>query len=132
MSIPINFPYLRGKTVNLFDYFASITIGANSTGVPITFTIPQQSQVSYLTLFGQGIDNANAWITTVWQIRVNGTPQQYYDKIQDQLAEFVDPKEIAPVTCRSGDVVDVFVQNNDGAAAHLFGARLRGFHNYGF
>lgn len=128
--IPNNFPYPRSHNVQLFDYFGSLSVGAGVSQTIITWTVPNQVKQGYLTMFGQGLDTPSQWSTAIWAIRVNGVPQQYYSLIQDQLAEFTDPKDIAPIVIRGSDIVSVTVSNGSGASG-LYGSRLKGFYDFG-
>jgi hypothetical protein len=131
MPIPVNFPYERSKRVESFDTYRSVTVavGTNPT-ILCTFQAPSNMGKGYITLFGHGIDDVTGWPLSTWQIRRNGAGVKDYAQIQDQLAEFTDPKEIGPIPFYASDVIDVVVINGS-AGAHLYAARLRGFVDYG-
>jgi len=130
MPIPANFPFPRSGSVESFDAYASASVPAATVDqVLVTLTVPQQAHRAYLTLFGHGIDDVSAWPLSVWRIRRNRIPVRDYNNIQDQLAEFQDPKEVGPVVIHAGETVDVVVTNNT-ALAHLYAARIRGFYDY--
>lgn len=131
MTIPVNFPFKHGPAPELFDFYGSVTVNAGVQNANvISWTVPSQVKQGYLTQLGHDIDDVTAWANTVWTITVNGVPARYYAIIQDQLAEFVDPKDLAPIVIRGGDVVAVIVDNNT-ANPRLYGARLKGFYDYG-
>lgn len=131
MPIPANFPYERSKRVESFDAYKSVNVPVSANPVVLcTFTAPSNIGKGYITLFGHGIDDVTAWITSVWQIRRTGAGVKDYAAIADQLAEFTDPKEVGPIPFYAGDTIDVVVINSS-AATHLYAARLRGFVDYG-
>lgn len=131
MPIPTNFPYERSKRVESFDAYASVTVAVSTTPTILcSFQAPSNIGKGYITLFGHGIDDVTAWVTSIWQIRRNGAGVKDYAQIRDQLAEFTDPKEVGPIPFYASDVLDVIVTNGS-AGAHLYAARLRGFVDYG-
>jgi len=131
MSIPITFPYPRSANVELFDYYASLTI-ANGTSTSIfSQQLPTLFKRGFITYAGFGIDNPTAFNGSIWQIRVNSVADRYYQSIQDQLGSFDDPKEIAPILVRPGDLISVYVTNTTGAS-HLYAGRLRGFFDFAY
>jgi hypothetical protein len=128
VTIPVNFPYPRSGNIVLFDKYGSISLTTLTSGVAIEFQAQQAG--GWITLFGFGIDDVTAFALSIFQITINGVADLNYFNIQDQLAEFKDPKAIAPIKIKIGDIVAVKVFNNT-AATRLYGGRLLGFYDYG-
>jgi len=129
--IPINFAYARSGNVEQFDYFASLSIANGVTIDVFRQIVPASFKRGFITAFGMGIDDPSAFITTIFSIRVNDIADRYYQNIQDQLAPFSEPREIAPILIQPNDVLSVRVTNN-GAVPKLYAARLRGFFDFAY
>jgi len=131
MSIPINFSYARTGNVELFDHYASISIAAGITTSIVTVRVPASVSRGFVTLYGHGIDDPSAFLTSIFRIRVNGVPDRFYQTIQDQLAPFGEPREIAPILVRPNDIIELDATNN-GAVSRLYATRIRGFYDYAY
>lgn len=127
--IPSNFPYARSANVEAFDFYGSSNIVNAASGDIFSQQLRVGFRQGYLTRFGHGIDDPSAFVGSVFSIRINGIADHYYENIQDQLATFKEPLEIAPILIRPGDRISVFVVNNN-AASKLYAARLQGFFDY--
>ena len=129
MSIPINFAFERSANVELFDYYASLSIATTATGIIVSFRVPTQVKRGFLTVYGHGIDDPSAFVLSVFRIKVNGIADKFYQNIQDQLAPFGEPREIAPILIRPGDLIELEATNNN-ALTKLYAARVRGFYDF--
>jgi len=129
--IPINFAYERSANVEQFDYFASLVIIPAATSDIFRVTLPASFRRGFITALGIGIDDPTAFQTSVFSVRVNDIADRYYQNIQDQLAPFNEPREIAPILVKPTDIVSVRGINN-GAANRLYAARIRGFFDFGY
>jgi hypothetical protein len=131
MSIPINFSYARTGNVELFDHYASLSVATTVTASIVTVRVPASVSRGFITLYGHGIDDPSAFVTSVFRIKVNGVPDRFYQNIQDQLAPFGEPREIAPILVRPNDLIELEVTNN-GGVSKLYAARIRGFYDYAY
>jgi hypothetical protein len=129
MSIPINFSYERSGNVELFDYYASANVANGITASIVNQRVPSSFKRGFITVYGHGIDDPSAFLTSIFRIRVNGVADRYYQSIQDQLAPFGEPREIAPILIRPNDLIELDVTNN-GAVSRLYATRIRGFFDY--
>jgi hypothetical protein len=127
--IPINFSYPRSGNVESFDYYASVNIANGNSGEIVAAQLGAAFKQGYITALGIGIDDPSAFVGSIFSVRVNGNPDRYYQSIQDQLAPFSEPREIAPILIKPNDRITVFVVNNN-AASKLYAARLRGFFDF--
>jgi hypothetical protein len=129
--IPINFAYPRSGNVEQFDYYASLSIAPGVTSDVFRQVVSSNFKRGFITAFGHGIDDPTAFLLSVFSIRVNDVADRYYQNIQDQLAPFSEPREIAPILVRPGDVLSVRVTNNN-VASKLYAARIRGFFDFAY
>jgi hypothetical protein len=130
--IPFNFPYKRSEHVELFDVYTGQTVVPNGTTASLASArVASQVKRGFITALGLASeDNTSAqFASLVFQIRVNGVADRYYQNIVGQLSPYFEPRPIAPIMLRSGDLFDVFVANND-VAGHIVSARLMGFYDF--
>lgn len=131
MAIPINFPYERSGNVEAFDYYASLSINNGATSIIRAQRVPVSIKRGFITFYGHGIDDPSNFVNSIFRIKINGVPDRYYELIQDQLAPFSEPREIAPILLRGNDLIELEATNN-GTTAKLYSARIRGFYDYAF
>lgn len=127
--IPSDFPYKKSGHVEMLDKFASASVLNGATGNALTFTVEARCHHAYLTAIGLGIDSPTAFATSVFRVKVNGSPDRNYQSIQDELAAFNDPRPIAPIKLKPNDIVTIECTNSSGAT-RLYAGRLKGFLDY--
>ncbi len=105
---------------------ASQALVAGATATLITLRVPSDA-VFLLEEFANDADAASAFGKIIWRIRRNGVPQAPFERKLDRLGGLATPYRLArPLRFESADLVEVEVQNTDGATTFTPAAFISG------
>lgn len=117
------FPHINSTW---YDFNVKTNIAASGSSTVITFLATQDGIFRW---FGHMVDNgsdAQLWEYGKWSLRKNGVNLQPWVNISQMVGLLNDPTLVF-VPFVNGDIITVFVQNNDTVNSHDFYSRLKGW-----